>query len=379
MSEETDTKAEAVAVDVDAPQDPRGGKPSASGMARIFACPGSWVAEQLCGGDTGSDAAAHGTMLHECMEWGTEPDDPEDADAVQWCRDAESGLERRFLGEPGKAYRELRFWDAESLFSGQCDKVTFSADGKTALVLDYKFGRVPVDPAEKNCQLAAMASLIKDNFPAVEVVYASILQPWVSRQEPRAVKYGADALANAAAAVRGAVRAAMLPGARLVPGDCCKYCRAAATCPAVECNLATSDAVQRWDALSPCARAELYRRAKMARKLADKIEAAVMADLKAGVELPGLKLGAGRSSFTITDAAGAFGAVSSNLGVTAEEFTACCKVSITALDKLTHEKLKERHAGQTVKASKEELRLMLEPYGETKTTAGAIKEMELLG
>lgn len=64
MSEETDTKAEAVAVDVDAPQDPRGGKPSASGMARIFACPGSWVAEQLCGGDTGSDAAAHGTMLH---------------------------------------------------------------------------------------------------------------------------------------------------------------------------------------------------------------------------------------------------------------------------------------------------------------------------
>lgn len=371
MSEETETKTEAV-------QDVRGGKPSASSIFRLMECPGSWQAEQLAGPEVGPNPAAEmGTRLHKHMEEGTFPEDPEEREAVEWCREAEAELVARFIGADAQCVRERRLWDKTGKFSGQEDVVYSNA--VAALVIDYKFGRVPVAPAESNYQMAALAVLVAQELPDVQEVYVAILQPYVSRQVPRVVRYTRAAAESAHDALCGGIAAAQAPGAPLRPGEHqCRYCRAQATCPASS-RLATCDAVVRWEALSPEQRVELYRRAKMARKLADKIEAAVMADLKAGVELPGLKLGAGRSSFTITDAAGAFGAVSSNLGVTAEEFTACCKVSITALDKLTHEKLKERHAGQTVKASKDELRLMLEPYGETKTTAGTIKEMELLG
>ncbi len=59
-------------------EDERQGLPSASGMQRLFLCPGSWNAERKCPVDEESDDAALGTMLHVHMEQGTMPEDPED-------------------------------------------------------------------------------------------------------------------------------------------------------------------------------------------------------------------------------------------------------------------------------------------------------------
>ena len=360
--------------------DVRRGKPSASGLHRLVACPGSWMAEQLAGTDEETEYARHGTELHAHMENGTSPADAEDADAVAWCRETEGALAERFVGAGGDCVRESRLWDAQGRFSGQADAVFFSADGTKALVVDYKFGRGEVDGAERNYQLAALAVLCRDAYPALVEVYAAILQPFASRQEPKTVKYTRGSLDGAARAIYGAIDAAEKPDAALRASVlACKYCKAARTCPACSGHALACSAVKRWDSLSLPARAELYQRAKQAKKLAEKVEAAVRADLEAGVELPGLKLGEGRTSFTVTDAAGAFGVVSANLGVTPAEFTACCKVQISTLDKLAHEKLKARRPEQRVADSKEELRAMLAGYGESKTTAGTIKEIELLG
>jgi hypothetical protein len=112
------------------------------------------------------------------------------------------------------------------------------------------------------------------------------------------------------------------------------------------------------------------------KKYVDAIERKVRADLEAGVELPGLELAAGKAAFTVTDASGAFGQLEALLGVTGEEFVKCCKVGITELDKLVHQKLAEQAAEgvkQTTKASREWLRLQLEEFGSTKVTAGSIK------
>lgn len=371
MSEETETKTEAV-------QDVRGGKPSASSIFRLMECPGSWQAEQLAGPEVGPNPAAEmGTRLHKHMEEGTFPEDPEEREAVEWCREAEAELVARFIGADAQCVRERRLWDKTGKFSGQEDVVYSNA--VAALVIDYKFGRVPVAPAESNYQMAALAVLVAQELPDVQEVYVAILQPYVSRQVPRVVRYTRAAAESAHDALCGGIAAAQAPGAPLRPGEHqCRYCRAQATCPA-SARLATCDAVVRWEALSPEQRVELYRRAKMARKLADKVEAQVRADLEAEVELPGLTLGDGRASFTVTDAQGAFAVLAEELGLTAQEYVRCCKVSITQLDAAVHARLKERDPKQTTKASKEALRAMLAGYGEVKVTAGTIKEMELLG
>lgn len=368
MSEETETKTEAV-------QDVRGGKPSASGMHRLFMCPGSFMAEQIAGKDDETEFARHGTELHAHMEHGTTPEDPTDAEAVAWCRETEAALALRWLGDGYESVREQRLWSRGRRFSGQADDCMFSKDGKTALVIDYKFGRVAVDSAERNHQLAALAVLVRDNYPDVETVYVSILQPFVSMAEPKVVMFTPEGAAAADEAINRAIDCAEAPGAVLRPSAvACKYCRALATCTAADGYALTCSAVQRWDALAPAVKAELFQRAKVARKMADKIEAAIRADLEGGREVPGLTLGAGRTSFTVTDAQSAFAVLNTGLGVTADEFTACCKVQISNLDKLVHEKFKEREPGHTVKQSKERLRALLAAFGENKTTAGTIKE-----
>ena len=78
-------------------EDERQGLPSASGMQRLFLCPGSWNAERKCPVDEESDDAALGTMLHVHMEQGTMPEDPEDAEAVAWCRETEISLCEKYL------------------------------------------------------------------------------------------------------------------------------------------------------------------------------------------------------------------------------------------------------------------------------------------
>ena len=109
--------------------DVRDGRPSASGFERLVLCPGSWLAEQACRveGEPESEAAAMGTRLHAHMEHGTLPEDPVEAEAVQWCRDTEEMLKGRYLGSGEIEFlREYRWWAADHRFSGQADAVFFS-------------------------------------------------------------------------------------------------------------------------------------------------------------------------------------------------------------------------------------------------------------
>lgn len=180
--------------------------------------------------------------------------------------------------------------------------------------------------------------------------------------------------------IYGALDKAAAEDAVCVPGEVqCKYCRAAAVCPALGLRVQQVSGLElkRWEDWGAEDRRRAWDAARLARRWAEAVERRVRADLEDGVELPGLQLAPGKAAFTVTDAAGAFGVLNAMLGISGEEFARCCKVGVTELDKLVHGKLAEQApegVNQTTKASREWLRGVLEDYGAVKCSAGSIKE-----
>ncbi len=358
-------------------KDVREGKPSASGMQRIALCPGSWWAEQSYPEQT-SEAAEQGTRLHKHMEEGTLPADPVEAEACEWCREQEVKLALEYADTDTATYRELRWWDKARSFSGQAD-VVFVNQG-IALVLDYKFGRVPVPVATNNMQLAALALLVFDNVPGTEVVFCGILQPFASRQEPRVVRYRAEQAETLRSYLSDMLTTASVPTAPRVPGEeQCRYCKAR-----LECHMCyglvkqhTAVAVAPlWADWSAEQKAQAVRVAALAKKWADAVERKAKEDLKQGLTLPGITLGAGRKSFKVADPTGAFTQLNALLELSGEEFASCCSVRISDLDKVVHAKLSEHvpeGCKQTVKASATWLRAILADYGSVSESEGSLK------
>lgn len=357
--------------------DVRLGLPSASGLQRIIACPGSWLAEQACPEQEESEAAAMGTRLHRHLEEGTLPEDADEREAVEWCREMEEQLAEELLGCRVELFREKRLWDNCQRFSGRGDVVYHNE--KAALALDYKLGRIAVEPAEYNTQLYAQTLLLMDNFAAFDVVYAAILQPYVSRKRPQVMRFERKDIAALRGWLYRKLDDAAVPGAKLLPGEAqCRYCRAAASCPALALQVQQVSGVEltRWEQWSLEDRRKAYDAAKLAKKYAEAIERKVRADLEAGVELPGLELAPGKAAFTVSDVSGAFAHLNAMLDLSGEEFVRCCKVGISDLDKLVHQKLAEQAPDgvkQTTRASREWLRMQLEEFGSVKYTAGSIK------
>lgn len=368
-------------------EDERQGLPSASGMQRLFLCPGSWNAERKCPIDEESEDAAMGTMLHACMEQGTTPEDPEDAEAVAWCREMEKALCEKHLGMKGnwtdvQTVREVRLFERDRLFSGKPDMV--AVWDRKAFVVDYKFGRIPVSPAECNLQLSALAVLVMDGHEAyhVDEVFVCILQPYASRKEPAVCRYTRESVEQARAFFQACIEQAKDEHAPLKPSEkACRYCRAQSSCPAVKLALVqvtSGDLTEAWEEWSPEKRREAYDLAKLAKKWAASVESKVKADLRAEVEIPGLVLAPGKKAFTVTDAAAAFQILNGLFpdGITAQAFTGCCKVGITDLDKLVHSVRKAADAGARVNESKDWLRKTLAGCAEVKVSDGSVKEVE---
>lgn len=363
--------------------DERRGKPSASGLERIALCPGSWNLERQIAPDSPGPEALVGTRLHENMHEGTMPEDPEEAEAVQWCREKRTSLVVELLGTEEAACEvitETRFEEKQGLYTGALDFAAISGD--KAVLIDYKFGRDPVPAASQNIQLAAYAILLLDARPNLETVYALIMQPFHARpSQPKICAFDRSAAEQARSYITKILAATASEKAPLRPSlRGCKYCRALDTCPAMRLQVTQACTVadaKVWDQIPAENKVVLYKNALMAQKMVDKIMKHTRADLEAGIDLPGLILAPGRSSFTITDPQAAYCILAEDpeIMLSAEDFTACCKVSISSLDKAVLEKLKEINPKVRVKDAKDRVREILSSVGEMKTTAGTIKEV----
>lgn len=384
----------------DTVEDVRKGLPSASAFGRLALCPGSFMMEKDCPDET-SDAASEGTLLHAYMEqlltgepWEGTPLTAEQQELCERALHLLDGVKEKIMGNyPDASFslvstEERRFlsdWIEGGEYSGQWDaliKVNAECDG-FLLVLDWKFGRVEVEPAEANRQLEALVPLAARKASEEGIshsgIYAAIIQPRVAGPASVTFYYEGD-IEQAEERSLAVAKAAMDPDApRYCSEEACRYCRAKAVCheAAAMVQQASLIATERdkWELFSAEEKVQAYRLAKTAKKWAAAVEYRFEQDVSAGL-IPGFEMGAGRTSFTVTDPSGAFSALNSEYpeAVTAEAFAGCCKVSITELDKLVHATRKMADPKATTKSSRDWLRQELAPYGEEKTTKGSVKE-----
>lgn len=232
-----------------------------STAARTMNCP-AWLtlADSAPAQVEGKNEPADlGTMLHNCME------------EIYGCDDEE--LEPRshapILLEEGREYNgqhltqdlvndkllpaiecvekmlnelDIDDWNVEPFvkidedIGGSIDMLAISADKKTVLVLDYKFGFNSV-AVKDNDQLKfyALAAACDDStrewFDQCETITLAIVQPNDDGDDMQTWSMDMDALDNFESEYIAAVEASEEPDAMPKSGSHCKYCPAMTTCP----------------------------------------------------------------------------------------------------------------------------------------------------
>lgn len=229
----------------------------ASSMYRWSACPGSVrlsegiVSKSSVYADEGSDAHALGayclTEGEMACQWAGIPMNfdgrkftptNEMAEAVQVYLDTV----RAFVASDKKAVLkvEQRF-DLSEVYPGcfgTSDATIWLPKTQTLVVIDYKHGAgipVPVvkgDVVNPQLQYYGLGALLASNYPAKRVRLV-IVQPRCGDGLPSEYEMDAVDLIDFRADLKRFAEATSKPDAPLVPGDHCRFCPAAAMCPAL--------------------------------------------------------------------------------------------------------------------------------------------------
>lgn len=125
-----------------------------------------------------SEAATIGTKQHSVAETGE--DDPElsDEKAFGVATSLQFLSERRALHLGHTLLTETYLpIDAEETTAGYIDAAIISADQRTAEIVDFKYGKIAVESAESNLQMAAYALGLLHKFPTLEKITAWLVLP----------------------------------------------------------------------------------------------------------------------------------------------------------------------------------------------------------
>lgn len=365
MSFEHEEQMRATEEAAQAAKDQRRGVPSASGMERLFNCPPSFEMEHLSPPEEESEDAASGTRIHAvlALEASTDTLNSDELETCDRCNEASMRVIQDWNGSNGMVTPDHTLYekrlgltvfgavfevtpesDADFIFTGQADLILVK--GSRALVIDYKTGRGETPVAQDNPQLAALAVLVWQHFPAVQEVRVVIVQPWAGK--PTIADYSTNALKLA----KGWLLDALDAASKATPddakaGEWCKYCKAKAQCPAFR-NAALAqverlnpitiagadDETQRRALfarameLSPEALAAAVRGLGMVKRFVQAIDGAARERARQDAEFQQffvLREKKGRRS--ISDVGKVFSACHSR-GVTAEDFTALCSIGL---------------------------------------------------
>ena len=317
--------------------DERKGKMSASKLGSYQLCPGKWQAEKGLPNPE-SEAARNGTLFHKAMA-GEIPveklsEDLRELFTLCWDQYSEIAHNTGFLAQPvDKVMVEQRLWcksaGPEREWSGGIDRIEIIGD--TALITDWKSGRIAQGTASSSVQLRAYAVLAKENHPTLQKIYVSLIQPLAGA--PTVAGYDAFDLDAAREQVDEIIDDAMKPGAQRVPSaDACRYCAAKGICPEARAEAEAVVAVEP-PALVGLSDEQLglfLDRAEVAEDVIAEAKAEAKRRLLAGQKIPGLALQKGRASRSIRDAQEAFQRLYGSLSP--EQFVSACKVSVTQLE-----------------------------------------------
>ena len=304
----------------------------ASNYHRAITCPGSIKLEATLPEPPESEEATEGTLLHLAMA-GHEVELTDDQKTtIEIASRYRDQLIKDTFGEgvETKVIREklIELKDDKCLniiFSGHADEVHIA---DKVLVIDYKFGRIPVEAADQNYQIRAYALMSHLQLaPLINEVIVAIIQPRLKKDEAVTIAiYQKDELDMALEEMDRTSMEVNHPSAPYSPsGDACRYCRAKSVCPAA---LEVVDEVACIESNIPAHRIEwLLERAEIAEKIVKEIKSKAKEMLEADPEsVPGYRLKPGANQRTITDPTKAFNRLS-NI-ITGEEFSSACTVSI---------------------------------------------------
>ena len=211
-----------------------------SNLHRRKLCPGSGRAEAGLP-EEHSDDAAEGTLLHALMADSI-------ADAPKLNAEQESVLESASetrMNAISKVASEIQStaptalkYELELVLHGGLEPILIGHTDlqaifgtKAAYIQDTKFGRIPVEPADVNLQIASYA-VMSWRDTGISDVFAAINQPRLRREQRLTMaRYNEQQLRNAEQEIIGIIEAAEKPDATRIPGEAqCKYCLARHTC-----------------------------------------------------------------------------------------------------------------------------------------------------
>ena len=348
------------------PEDPRMGVPSASSMARLMACPGSWWLSKDFPNTSGEDAES-GTRIHKWLETDTHADwialsiaEQDTANSILFHRGKLMENYKEFCIESNvKEQRLYLFANFECrtdpfmegvygrpIFSGQADVLLWFGDDN-CLIIDYKTGRNEPTPAEINEQLMALAALVSCYSETKINIYVAIITPkgyTVAKFNWNAQASAIDILDQTLESLK---KCKSDPIKNTKAGDHCHYCKYMADCPTYAESINDETALLGIENLpedNKEARNKLFGRAinlpvdRIAEALnglhkiewyKDAIKSAARQMIEEGVEIPGWELRPTKGKRTILDPIAASEVLAGH--ISQEALIACASISAAAV------------------------------------------------
>jgi hypothetical protein len=276
-----------------------------STIARTIACPG-WVQESKnAPPQLESDAAAEGTLLHNCMEaYMMEDKHPDDMLGMTYkhMELTPDLLNDKLMPAVNTLEDLLKSYDIEEYIcepmvtlsddvGGSIDFIGVSADRKAVLLVDYKFGYHQVHAVE-NKQLmfyALCASLdpaTAEMFSEAETISMAIIQP--TTEEGMAVyMVKPEVISGFEKTVASAIGEARKDNASIEPGEHCQFCPALPTCP-VKTGQAMKAMMMSPDQMESMS--EMLELAEQLKPWIKKVETVAHEQMELGAKVNGYKL-----------------------------------------------------------------------------------------
>lgn len=219
---------------------------SASNIARRELCPGSAAAEEGLPEEDSEDAE-EGTLLHKIDAGELKEKDQdltgEQRDILKYARSADEDIFRAVKssleipdGEPFDEGRETEMWfyrGIKKLFPGHVDRWRYYPGFKALIIIDKKYGRKEVTPAEANMQLRAYAVMGAKRWTPDKSLVA-INQPRLKYEDRLSMaEYTKEEIPAARDHILRVWDAAHAPNAPRIAGfEQCRYCKAKLICDA---------------------------------------------------------------------------------------------------------------------------------------------------
>jgi hypothetical protein len=372
---------------------------SASNIARRKECPGSAAAEAEFPEQEDSDESKEGTMLHlidaqpeKANEFNLKG---EQKDVLEAAKRADDDIFRSVhaclklpADEPYEEVREEEMWvyrGLKKVFPGHCDRLRFYPSVGVLVIIDKKFGRNEVTPAEANMQLRSYGVMGARRFKPKHVMVA-INQPRLKYDDRVTIaEYRDDqlpgALADVLAVWDGSHNADGSPRTdvpRIAGQEQCRYCRARLHCDAYRAKFEFlakpsseegKDAfIERLTALSDSELDRVQVAIQFASVIKDDVKAEIIRRMEAG-RMGNYEMKPTGNTSSISDVRKAFELLE-GIGFSQEEIIRRSKLSLDSLAEDLHAK-----DGGTQIAAKRKIRDTLGPVLDVTPKSPSLKRL----